>query len=175
MAESEEELKSLLMKVKKGEWKSWLNTQHSKNEDHGIRFHHFMTNRWQNNGNSERLFSWAPKSLWTVIAAMKLKYACSLEEKQWQTRQHIKKQRHYFSYKGLYSQSCGFSNSHVWMWELDHKDDWVPKNWRFRTVVLEKTLESTPEVIKVNITINGTNWRAQLDRCIVKTMDAKDA
>ena len=44
MAESEEELKSLLMKVK-GEWKSWLKTQHSKNEDHGIRSHHFMANR----------------------------------------------------------------------------------------------------------------------------------
>ena len=42
-AESEEELKSLLMKVKK-EVKSWLKTQHSKNEDHGIRFHHFMAN-----------------------------------------------------------------------------------------------------------------------------------
>jgi len=51
-------------------------------------------------------------------------------------------QRHYFTNKSLYSQSYGFSNSHVWMWELDHKDDWVPKNWRFRTVVLEKTPEN---------------------------------
>ena len=59
-----------------------------------------------------------------------------------QPRQHIKKQRHYFAYKGLYSQSDGFSCSHVWMWELDHKEGWVPKNWCFWTVVLEKTLES---------------------------------
>ena len=44
MAESEEELKSLLMKVKE-EWKSWLKTQHSENEDHGIQSHHFMANR----------------------------------------------------------------------------------------------------------------------------------
>ena len=44
--------------------------------------------------------------------------------------------------KGLYSQSYGFSSSHVWMWELDHKEGWVPKNWCFQTVVLEKTLES---------------------------------
>ena len=52
MAESEEELKSLLMKVKK----SWLKTQHSENEDHGIWSHHFMGNRWRNSGNSVRLY-----------------------------------------------------------------------------------------------------------------------
>ena len=41
----------------------------------------------------------------------------------------------------MYSQSYGFSNSHVWIWELDHKEGWVPKNWCFQTLVLEKTLE----------------------------------
>ena len=56
-------------------------------------------------------------------------------------RQCIKK-RHYFAVKGLSSQSYGFSNSHVWMWELDHKEGWVPKNWCFWTVVLEKALKS---------------------------------
>ena len=81
MAESEEELKSLLMKVKRGEWKSWLKAQHSENEDHGIQSHHFMANRWGNNGNSDRLFWGAPKSLQMVTAAMKLKDSCSLEEK----------------------------------------------------------------------------------------------
>ena len=55
MAESEE-LKSLLMKVNEKEWKSWLKTQHSKNEDHGVWSHHFMTNRWGNSGNSDRLY-----------------------------------------------------------------------------------------------------------------------
>ena len=79
MAESEEELKSLLMKVKEKSGKADLK-QHSKSEDHGIRSHHFMANRWGNNGNSDRLFSWAPKSLQMVTAAMKLKDACSLEE-----------------------------------------------------------------------------------------------
>ena len=59
-----------------------------------------------------------------------------------QPRQHIKKQRHYFANKGLSSQSYGFSSSHVWMWELDYKESWAPKNWCFWTVVLEKTLES---------------------------------
>jgi len=57
-------------------------------------------------------------------------------------RQHIKKQRHYFVNKGLSSQGYGFSSSHVWMWELDYKESWVPKNWCFQTVVLEKTLAS---------------------------------
>ena len=44
--------------------------------------------------------------------------------------------------KGLSSQSYGFSGSHVWMWELNHKESWAPKNWCLLTVVLEKTLES---------------------------------
>ena len=57
-------------------------------------------------------------------------------------RQHIKKQRHHFANKGPSSQSYGFSSSHVWIWELDHKEGWTPKNWCFWTVVLEKTLKS---------------------------------
>ena len=57
-------------------------------------------------------------------------------------REHIKKQRRYFANKGPSSQGYGFSSSHVWIWELDYKKSWVPKNWCFWTVVLEKTLES---------------------------------
>ena len=57
-------------------------------------------------------------------------------------RQHIKKQRDHFADESPYSQSCGFSSSHVQMWELDHKENWVLKNWCFQIVVLEKTLES---------------------------------
>ena len=56
--------------------------------------------------------------------------------------QHNKKQRHHFADKGLYSQSCGFFSSHIGMWELDHKEGWVPMNWCCWTVVLEKTFES---------------------------------
>ena len=59
-----------------------------------------------------------------------------------QPRQHTKKQRYYFANKGPSSQSHGFPSSHVWMWELDYKEIWFPKNWCFWTVVLEKTLES---------------------------------
>ena len=53
--------------------------------------------------------------------------------------QHVKNQRCHFADKGPYSQSFGFPSSHVWMWELDHKEGWVLKNWYFQTVVLEKT------------------------------------
>ena len=59
-----------------------------------------------------------------------------------QSRQHIKKQRHYSANKGLFSQSYGFSSSHVRMWELDFKESWALKNWCFWTVILEKTLEN---------------------------------
>ena len=59
-----------------------------------------------------------------------------------QPREHIKKQRHYFADKGPSSQNYGFSSSHVWMWELDHKESCLLKNSCFWTVVLEKTLES---------------------------------
>ena len=66
-----------------------------------------------------------------------------------QPRQHIKKQRHYFADKGLSSQSFDFSSSHLWMWELNYKESWVPKNWYFWTVVLEKTLESLLDSKKI--------------------------
>ena len=81
MAESEEELKSLLMKVKEEGEKAGLKFN-IQNEDHGIWSHHFMANRWGNNGNSVRLYFWgAPKSLQMVTVAMKLKDTYSLEEK----------------------------------------------------------------------------------------------
>ena len=82
MAESEEKLKSLLMKVKEESEKAGLKLNIQKNEAHGIWSHHFMANRWGNNGNSERLyFGGLQKSLQMVAVAIKLKDACSLEEK----------------------------------------------------------------------------------------------
>ena len=82
MAESKEELNSLLMKVKEESEKAGFKTLHSKKEGHGIKSHHFMANRWGNNGNSDRLyFLRLQKSLQMATAAMKLKETCSLEEK----------------------------------------------------------------------------------------------
>ena len=78
MAENEEELKSLLMKVKEESEKVGLKLNIQKTK---IWSRHFMGNRWGNSGNSVRLFFWAPKSLQIVIAAMKLTDAYSLEEK----------------------------------------------------------------------------------------------
>ena len=70
-----------------------------------------------------------------------------------QPRQHIKKQRHYFVSKSLSSQSSGFSSSHIWMAELEHKEGWTLKNWCLWTVVLEKTLEN-PLDCKENQPVN---------------------
>ena len=69
-------------------------------------------------------------------------------------RQCIKKQRHHFADKSPYSQSHGFSSSRVWIWELDHKEGWVLKNWCLWIVALEKTLESpldSKEIKPVNL------------------------
>ena len=102
-----------------------------------------MSNRWENNGNSEQLYFlgiqnhckwWLQPWNYKTLAPWKESYD--------KPRQRIKKQRHYFTEKGPSSWSYGFSSNHVQMWELDHKESWVPKNWCFWTVVLEKTLES---------------------------------
>ena len=93
-------------------------------------------NQWQT------FFSWAPKSLWTVTIAMKLKDTCSLEEND-KPRKHIKKQRCYFADKVMSSQSYGLVFPVVMYgcerWSVE---GWALKNWCFWTVVLEKTLES---------------------------------
>ena len=89
------------------------------------------------------LFSWAPKSPWTVTAAMKFKRLLLLGRKAMTNLESILKSRDItLLTKGLSSQSYNFSSSHVWIWELDHKEGWVPKNWCFQIVMLEKTFES---------------------------------
>ena len=99
-----------------------------------------------------------------------------------QPGQLIKKQRPYFADKGLSSQSYGFSSSRVWMWQLDHKESWVPKNWFFWTVVLEKTLKSPldgKEIQPVHykgdqswIFIGGTHVEAEIP--ILQPLDVKN-
>ena len=126
MTESKE-LKKLLDEGERGEWKSWLKTQHSKNKAHGIWSHHFMANRW---GNNDRYCS------------HEIKRCLLLKRKAMTKLDSIWKSRDYFVNKCPYSQSYGFSSSHIWMWGLDRKEEWVPKNWCFWTVVLEKTLAS---------------------------------
>ena len=81
---------------------------------------------WQIDGKTMEtvtdVFSWVPKSLQMVTAAMKLKMLAPWKKGYDKPRQHIQKQRCYFSDKCPSSQSYGFSSSHVWMSELDHKE-----------------------------------------------------
>ena len=143
MAESEEEQKSLLMKVKEESKKAGLklNIQNTKIMASGpITSWH---NRWGNNGNSNRLYFLGLQNLcrWW-LQPWNSKTLTPWKKSYDQPRQNIKKQRHYFAEKGLSSQSYGFSSSHVWIWELDHKESWAPKTWYFWTVELQNTLET---------------------------------
>ena len=143
MAECKEELQSLLMKVKEESEKVGLKLTIQKTK---IMASSPITSWPIDGGNSG-------KSGWLYFPRL-LNY-CRLWLQPWnektltpwkesydQSRQHIKKQRHYFVNNGPSSQGYGFSSSHVWMWELDYKESWALKNWCFWTVVLEKTLES---------------------------------
>ena len=91
----------------------------------------------------------------------------------------LKSRDNHFTIKGPYNQSYGFSSSHVQMWELDRKEGWEPKNWCFRTVVLEKTLESlldSKEIKPVNLKGNQ-HWtfieRTDAEATILWPPDAK--
>ena len=90
----------------------------------------------------QTLVSWAPNNCRWRLQPWNSKTLASWKKNEEQPRQHIKKQKHHFDYKSPSNQSTGFSSSLVWMWEFDHKESWVPKNWCFSTVLLEKTLES---------------------------------
>ena len=82
-----------VLEWEKGERKSWLKTQHAENEDYGIWSHHFMGNRWGNSGNSDRLFSWAPKSLQMVTCSHEIKRRLLLGRKAMTNLDSILKSR----------------------------------------------------------------------------------
>ena len=130
----------------------------------------------------QTLFSWVPKSLQMVTAAMKLKDACSLGKKATANLDNILKSRDITLPKSPPSQSYGFTRSHVWMWELDHKESWALKNWCFWTVAFEKTLESpldSKEIKPVNLRGNQS-WifigrtDAEAETSILWPSDAKN-
>ena len=103
-----------------------------------------MTNRWGKNGSSDRFYSLDSKITADGDYSHEIKRCLLLGRKAMTNLDKVlKKQGSHLTDKGLYSQSYGFSSSHVWMWELDHKEGRVLKNWCFWTVVLEKTLESS--------------------------------
>ena len=105
--------------MKKLAWNSTF-----ENEDDGIQSHDFMGYRWRKRKQWQISFSWSPKLLQIMTAAMKLR--CFLVEKVDRHRHHIKKQRYHFADKGLYSQSYGFSSSHV-LWESYLREGWALK------------------------------------------------
>ena len=137
MAESEEELKSLLMKVKEESEKVGLklNIQKTKIMASG------PITLWEIDGETVETVAdfifLAPKSRWW-LQPWNYKTLTPWKESYDQPRQHIIKQRHYFVNKGLSSKGYGFSSDHVWMWELDYEENWALKKWCFWTVVLEK-------------------------------------
>ena len=141
MAEREE-LKSLLMKVKEECEKAGLRLNIQKMKwYHGIWSHCFMANRCGNNGNSDRFnFLRLQNHCRWWLQPWNKKLLVPWEKSYDQPKQHVKKQKHYFADKDLSSQSYGFSSSHVWIWELDHKEGWAPKNWCFWAVVLGRLL-----------------------------------
>ena len=104
-----------------------------------------ITSRQTEGGKVEAITdftSLGSKIIVVSVCSHKMKTLALWKESYDQPRQHIKKQRHHFANKGPYSQSYDFSSSHIQRWGLDHKEGWVPKNWCFWIIVLEKTLES---------------------------------
>ena len=142
MAESEEELKSLLMKVQEdGEKVSLkLNIQKTKIMTSG------PITSWEIHGETVEIVADFIFLGFKITAdgdcSHEIKRPLLFGRSYDLPIHHIKKQRHYFVNKGPSSQGCGISNGHVWMWELNYKESWALKNWCFWTVVLEKTLES---------------------------------
>ena len=141
MAESWQELKSLLIKVNKESEQVGLklNIQKTRIMASG------PITSWQIDGETVKTVTdfifLDSKTTADGDCSHEIKRCLFLEKHLFkksydQARQHIKKQRHYFSNKGPSSQSYGFSSSHVWMRELDHKESWAPKNWCSWTVVL---------------------------------------
>jgi len=127
----------------------------------------------ENNGSSVRLFFFSlSKTIIDGDCSHGIKRHLLLGRKiKTNLESILKKHRHYFANKNLSSQSYGFSISHVRMWELDYKETWMPKNWCFWNVALEKTLESPldskeiqpahPRVNQSRIIIGRTNAEAE--------------
>ena len=144
MAESEEELKILLMKVKEESEKVGLklNIQKTKIMASG------PITSWEIDGETVETVAdfifWGSKITADGDCSHYIKRRLLLGRKAVTNLDSLLKSIdiNYFANKGPSSQSCGFSSGHVWMWELDYKESWAPKNWCFWTVVLENTLES---------------------------------
>ena len=143
MAESKEELKRLY-ESERGEWKSWLKTQH-------IQKTKMMAYGPITSGQIEGEKVKAITDFLILGSKITVDGDCNHKIKTLAPRKEsydkpwkcIKNQRYHFAVNGLYCQSYGFSRSHLWMWEFNHKEGWVAKNWCFWIVVLQKTHEES--------------------------------
>ena len=104
-----------------------------------------MVNRWGSSGDSDWLYFLGSKITADGDCSHEIKRHLLLERK---VMTNLDSRSITLSAK-VHSQGYGFSSSHIWMWELDYKESWVPKNWCFWNVVLEKTLESPLDCKKI--------------------------
>ena len=109
-----------------------------------------MGKQWK---QRQTLFSWAPKSLQMVTTAMKLRHLLLGRKAMTNLDSILKSRGINLPTKVHLVKAYGFPSSHVWMWEVDCKESWAPKNWYFWTVVLEKTLESPLDCKRSNQSI----------------------
>ena len=126
-----------------------------------------MAHRWGRKGNSDRLFSWAPKSLLTMAVAMKLKMLAPWKKSCDKPRHCIKKHRHHFADKGPFSQSYGFSSSHVQMWPERRLsgEELMLSNWCWRRLmrVCWTAMSSNQSILnKINSKLEGLMLKLKL-------------
>ena len=202
MAENKKELKSLLMKMKEesestglnlniqktkimasGPITSWQIDGETTETVRGFILLGFKTTADGDSSHETNRCLLLERKAMTNLYIISKSRDIRKNKKLFKKKKKKKKQRHYFANKGLTSQVYGFSSSHVWMWELDHKESWALKNWCFSTVVLEKTLESPvdcKEIKPVNpkgnqswIFIGRTDAEAEAEAPILWPPDAK--
>ena len=115
----------------------WSTNIWQKNQEYSMKNHLFNKQYWENCIYTCKRMKLDP--CLPPLTKISLKWIKDLNVRP---RKYIRKQRHHFAGQGPSSQTYDFSSSYVWLWELDHKEGWVPKSWCFWTVVLEKTFET---------------------------------
>ena len=126
-----------------------------------------MANRWGNNGKNERFYVWGSKITADGNCSHEIKRCLLFGRKTMTNLDSILKSRDTTD-KGPYSQSYSFFSSHAWFWELNHKEGWMPKNWCFGTVVLEKTLESPLDCKEIHQSILKISPGCSLEGLMLK-------
>ena len=141
------------MKVKEGEWKSCYKNKHSKNKDHGTQSHHFMQIDWETRETVTDFIFLGSNSTADGHCSYEIKICLLFGRKAMTNLEGILKSRDITLLTDVHLAKNSCSSNLVWMWELDHKEGWMPRNWCFWTVVLEKTLECPLDCEEVKLVI----------------------